>query len=222
MSQSSGWANLWFFRHGRKKIFLRRGITSLVSVVLITLTPVALAGIPNSAHDFRNSGRSNTGVCQTCHTPLVVDAKIRPMWNHETETKTYELYGSPTMDSKPGQPEGQSKLCLSCHDGTVAFDKYTDSGNLRANNSGKSGGINLSASHPISMAYNTTLARVDGNLWDPRSKDSGLGGTIDAVLLHNEKVECTSCHNIHDKTGNPKLLVKNNSGSALCLTCHRM
>ena len=57
---------------------------------------------------------------------------------------------------------------------------------------------------------------------NPETAMSGLGGTIDNDLLIDNKLECSSCHDVHngaaEDVGN--LLVKSNSGSALCLTCH--
>ena len=33
----------------------------------------------------------------------------------------YIPYSSSSLQAKPGQPTGTSKLCLSCHDGTIAL-----------------------------------------------------------------------------------------------------
>ena len=41
------------------------------------------------------------------------------------------------------------------------------------------------------------------------------------VLLPDGKIECTSCHDPHNQSGQPHMLVKSNRGSALCLTCHK-
>jgi predicted CXXCH cytochrome family protein len=60
---------------------------------------------------------------------------------------------------------------------------------------------------------------VTEELFDPTTTPSGLGGTIDADMLFTAKVECASCHDVHD-SGFPSLLVMDNAASALCLTCH--
>jgi len=80
------------------------------------------------------------------------------------------------MDSTPGQPDGVSKLCLSCHDGTVALDSYGGVNGSTIITGSALLGTDLSTSHPISMKYDAALASTDGKLWDPTSKDSGLGG----------------------------------------------
>ena len=81
----------------------------------------------------------------------------------------------------------------------------------------------MSGEHPVSLAYDAALATTDGELLDPTSASSGLvgsGGTIDDDMLYSSKLECSSCHDVHNKYGNNYLLVKDNAGSALCLTCH--
>ena len=50
---------------------------------------------------------------------------MRPLWNHKVTTATYTLYSSPTLKATLSQPTHYgSKLCLSCHDGTVALDSF--------------------------------------------------------------------------------------------------
>jgi len=109
------------------------------------------------------------------------------------------------MDSEvSSQPDGMSKTCISCHDGIVAPDAY----------GGNTCGTTILA-----------LATKDGELYDPSTKLSGLNGstgTINADMLFLNRMECSSCHDVHNKYAMPgmKLLVKDNAGSALCLTCH--
>jgi len=44
------------------------------------------------------------------------------LWNHQMSSVTnYIVYTSPTLKAVVGQPDGSSRLCLSCHDGTVAL-----------------------------------------------------------------------------------------------------
>ena len=81
-------------------------------------------------------------------------------------------------------------------------------------------GTNLSNDHPISFTYDQALATADGDLFDPTVANTALGGTIDDDLLSDGKVQCTSCHDVHNSLGNMDLLWIPNAGSALCLTCH--
>ncbi len=209
---------------GKQSLFLM-AVAVAAPLLLIKVTPVVIAEINGTAHDFSNSrwsgGKGGKG-CQVCHTPPASDTLLQPLWNHETTAASYTLYGSSSMDSIPGRPEGVSKLCLSCHDGTVALDSYGGATGVTTLTGRALIGTDLSASHPISMQYDTKLASIDSSLWDPSSTDSGLGGTIEAVLLYDNKVECASCHDVHAGTGSPGLLVKSNNRSALCFTCHKM
>ena len=72
------------------------------------------------------SNNATNEVCVFCHTLHLsnADANVRdaPLWNRNTTASVYTVYSSGTMDTTPGQPDGTSIACLSCHDGTVALD----------------------------------------------------------------------------------------------------
>jgi len=182
--------------------------------------------IIGSAHDFSGKNWNNTSeICIVCHTPHNADITVTgaPLWNHEVTTSTFAVYNSATFDATSGQPDGASKLCLSCHDGTIALDNF--GGKTSGTNfvgGSKNFGTDLTNDHPVSFIYDQALATTDGELQDPTSANSGLGGTISADLLIGAKMECASCHDVHNTVAvsGTKLLVKSNSNSALCLTCH--
>ena len=194
----------------------------IVIMAVFFTASTALAQITGSAHDFSGETWNPSGeICITCHTPHDADASNTPLWNHEVTVATFTIYSSTTLDATTGQPDGASKLCLSCHDGTVALDNF--GGNTTGTNFATGNeliGTDLSDDHPVSFTYDATLASTDGELKDPTTANSGLGSTIDADLLKAHKMECASCHDVHNGSGVSKLLVKSNSGSALCLTCH--
>jgi len=60
-------------------------------------------------------------VCIFCHTPHRARGDISALWNRDDSLVTYIPYESSTMYAAVGQPTGASKLCLSCHDGTIAL-----------------------------------------------------------------------------------------------------
>ncbi len=133
---------------------------------------------------------------------------------------SFTLFSSPTFDAlrtNIGQPDGSSKLCLGCHDGSYAGVEGTsafDPGDL-------------ARSHPISFTYNSALAmRVRSHrLNDPASTSSGLGGTIAQDLLdENSKMQCTSCHDMHAPNTNKSYLRYSSSKgeTELCRVCHNM
>jgi len=185
------------------------------------------SGVVNSKHDLGVRGpgsikaKAERGVCIFCHTPHGGMSQT-PLWNHRTSKASYLTYSSSTMIAKVGQPNGASKLCLGCHDGTIAI------GMVNMGNGGKvislqhsvtvlsgSGnlGTNLSRDHPISFTFNSALAAKQGKLCDPSTL------TENVRLDSNSQVQCTSCHDPHNNQyGN--FLVMDNAGSALCTTCH--
>jgi predicted CXXCH cytochrome family protein len=184
-------------------------------------------GIGGTKHDFSAAGWNATGeICVVCHTPHNADISVTeaPLWNREVTASTFTPYGagSLTLDATIGQPDGVSKLCLSCHDGTVALENF---GGGTTGSNFITGvallGDDLSNDHPVSFTFNTLLASNDGGLFDPASQASGLGSTIDVDMLRGGKVQCVSCHEPHNKYGHKYFLRKDNSlASALCLTCH--
>ena len=185
----------------------------------------AQTGIEGSKHDFSGATWNSTGnICLPCHTPHSGTGTMAPLWNHGTTTNSFTLYSSDTLDATDmGQPGSESLACLSCHDGTVALDSF--GGNGITNNTYMSGtalvGTDLGNDHPVSFTYDDTLAGKDGSLHTPSDTASGIGTkTIAEAMLFGGKMECASCHDVHNSTGLDGLLLKDNSGSALCLTCH--
>ena len=193
---------------------LRLIISVGISLSLASVSGVTMAEIIGSAHDF------GTGGCASCHTTHKSGGDgSTPLWDHEITTATFTLYSSDTLDAIINDPtDFGSKLCLSCHDGTVAIDSFGGVTGTEFITGPSNLDTDLSDDHPISFIYNTALASADGELKDPVTENSGLGGTIQEDLLVNDLLECNSCHNIH--SSNTKLLVKSNAGSDLCLTCH--
>lgn len=192
-------------------------------IIAMVFAQFTFAQITGSEHDFSSETWNASGeICVVCHTPhnsTVVPGA--PLWNHSTTASTFTLYTSGTMDATTGQPAASSKLCLSCHDGTVAVDNFggTTTGTDFVGGS-ELLGTDLSDDHPISFTYDATLATTDGSLHNPSTALSGLGGTIAADLLISNQVECASCHDVHNANNLNFLLVKSNASSALCLTCH--
>jgi len=186
--------------------------------------------IVGSPHDFSAAGWNSTGeICITCHTPhnapyaTDADGSQVPLWNHDVTTTTFTMYSSSTLNGTiDADVSGVSRLCLSCHDSTISLDSFgTVTGNSGTNISGTAlVGTDLSDDHPVSITYDSTN---DTGLFDESTTTSGLGDTISADMLFSGKVECASCYDVHDGAGlgaGGYLLVKQNSASALCLTCH--
>ncbi len=203
---------------------LKMKICTVIATILFTTGIGFGQTIVGSAHDFSDDSWNTTGqICLVCHTPHNADVSVSnaPLWNHETSTATFTTYSSATMDATTGQPDASSKLCLSCHDGTVAVDNFGgQTGGTHFMTGDALTGTDLSDDHPISITYDAALAALDGGLFDPTNTNSGLGGTISEDLLIDNQVQCASCHDVHNGSGVDKLLRISNAASALCLTCH--
>ena len=164
----------------------------------------------------------NHGNCSLCHTKESSELNFQNNQIWSNRNIVYSVYRSSTLDAHMGQPGGISKLCLSCHDGTIAQDNFFNNSNNIHSVKGKFIlGSNLDNDHPVSFIYDSNLAFTDGGLADPMTAESGLGGTIYSDLLVNGKVECSSCHDVHNVAGTGYSLKKSNFSSSLCLTCHK-
>ncbi len=184
--------------------------------------------IAGSKHDFSAQTWNTTGeICIVCHTPHNANISITnsALWNHAITVSNFQVYTSGTFKGVAGQPDESSKLCLSCHDGTVALENFGTTTTGTHFISGLSSGISdlgtdMRNDHPLSFTYDATLASADKYIYNPTLQASGLGGTITTDLLINNKLQCYSCHDVHNGSGVNHLLRTSNAGSALCLTCH--
>jgi predicted CXXCH cytochrome family protein len=211
---------------------MKKTMPAAMLILISFLSQVAWGGtIMGSPHDFRGYLWNRSGeICLPCHAPRYTKTLPAPLWNHDLPTQTYITYGkthTPAMDAElSNQPDGISKICLSCHDGIIALETYGRNGHGAAYPFGKDLiGTIRSNNHPISFIYDTARAIKERDLYDPSTKLSGLTGstgTISADMLFLNRMECSSCHDVHNTKAVPgtKLLVKDNAGSALCLTCH--
>jgi predicted CXXCH cytochrome family protein len=187
----------------------------LALVVLATAASCFGQTVVGTDHDFSGRGWGTTQVCVFCHTPHNALSALVPLWNHATSAATYTLYSSGTLNAVPGQPTGASLACLSCHDGTVAIDSYgTRTGGTNVTG-GALLGVVLSNDHPVSFTYDTALATTDGGLVTPSSASLVVAN----VPLYAGKLECATCHNVHNNALGSFLRVAN-TNSGLCIKCH--
>jgi hypothetical protein len=219
----------WSLEDGLKP----RGVAWLVTVLILLNTLASLparADIATSKHDFSSAGWNGTGeVCVTCHTPHNAAAlgTAAPLWNHELTTATYTLYSSATLSATPEQPRAASKLCLSCHDGTIGLDSF---GGMTGTQAISGSGLidpDLRDTHPISIQFThkdiNNCSTCHPFVWDP---DLGAWITVNNPYLPfpDGRVECTSCHDPHASAPlNPSgvfMLRKPDVGSESCFHFH--
>ena len=159
-------------RNGR--VLRWRAAIAALSAVLCAFAAFPAGGQVNgSKHDFSGepAGDSQTGVCTMCHTPHG-GIQSQMAWNHTlsqnthfwTEGSTDDGTPFPTIDPSWG---GVSKLCLSCHDGSVAigdiawFNAQEWTGGNAVDNQDHNGDNvqignasgNLTGNHPFAFPY---------------------------------------------------------------------
>jgi len=246
---------------------MKKRILSAFLFVAVTAAAMVYAapgdpktGVVNSVHDMRAYGGSANDpqdrVCAYCHTPhhaATTGNDYLPLWSHTISQEALQPYWSQTIQAQitPGDfLMGPSKLCMSCHDGSIAVDQhYSINGTVTLSGDnylqptvGDYNGTTLTNDHPIGFVYNdvaTGVADVPGTSTDI-TKDNFIN-QADATLAFKGNpsitvasrlydaagyMTCATCHDVHNKknadlTGTQNYLVlAPQSGSQLCLTCH--
>ncbi len=202
-------------------------VSALMAASFFHASTEAVAAIVDTKHNLSVSGPGpikstiEREICIFCHAPHNARRDVPYLWNRPDSTANYTTYQSSTLYATVGQPTGTSKLCLSCHDGTIALGALVSrpaevpfAGGLRFIPEGPSRlGTDLSDDHPISFVYNDALVALRGELASPST-------LVNEVKLDaSGEMQCTACHNPHD---NPfgKFLVKPNNFADICVTCH--
>ncbi|MFM9845841.1 MAG: hypothetical protein ACKVP3_01605 [Hyphomicrobiaceae bacterium] len=195
-----------------------------------------LSDIRNTKHNLSVTGPgparavSEDEICVFCHTPHNANVEAAaPLWNRsQLPGTTYTPYTSSSMDALGlGEPGGSSKVCLSCHDGTIALgavnvlngastDQNPATEDIAMSGTAPGGtvpegegpttgftrrlGTNLTNDHPVSFNYNDTLALRDGELRAPSTSPhiaNRVPGVRPEIPLENDQLQCTSCHDPH-------------------------
>ncbi len=214
---------------GKPVVASIRAVGLLVCGILVAVSgpgeAIARTGILNTAHNLSVTGPGGVRtpgvarVCIFCHAPHNANP-ARALWNQALPGVTYKLYASSTLEAKLNQPTGASRLCLSCHDGTMAL------GNLRVSSAtgtvllprltGRASlGTDLSDDHPISFVYDSALALKRGELADPAALPHGIR------LDETKQLQCTACHDSHEGRYRMFLRLDDRAG-VLCTACHRL
>lgn len=208
------------------------------AIILLVLAAPLLIGarqkssIVHTKHNLSVSGRgdikssSETRVCIFCHSSHNASAD-GPLWNHQTTApEKFQTYNRSTMASRPEQPNGATKLCLSCHDGTIAVGAVRGlNGPIPMRNVGAAGeipsgrsshlGTDLTGTHPVSVKYQQTLALADQHLrWPPLDPENHVGTDGDGY------VQCTACHDPHGSRSERYPFWQKETFDQVCRVCH--
>jgi predicted CXXCH cytochrome family protein len=252
-----------------KRFVVFISLFALLTLSVAWLANAAAVSVKNSKHNLQYKAvpESGTGtikasvdkdmggtseICVFCHTPHSGNTQA-PLWNKSASVGSYSTYTSdvlaglgywPAEDPKNGVPHAKTRICLSCHDGTIALGSLVNlphGVSMQIPMEGTTGGdvqygmpraaagyigVELKDDHPVAIKHDN-------------GKDSELKAAIsagsnvnlyyeDGVIARKTKnglepgagyVECTSCHDPHDNQYG-KFLVETNQMSALCLECH--
>ncbi len=208
---------------------MRFAIRGYVAVFVATLAAQAAAQdmskIINTPHNLATLDVwgvviPQNRVCLPCHTPhnarSVENGEFQVIWNHAITDQTFEMYTT-MAGNQGGQPEGSSKLCLSCHDGATAIDDFGGNDEFFTNvvideDRPSNLGTDLRDDHPIGIEY------PPPDLTGYNDKSSFTA--VKVVSVNGlDRVECASCHTVHDNTLG-MFLRQTMEESALCLECH--
>jgi Doubled CXXCH motif (Paired_CXXCH_1) len=228
--------------------------TCLLLLAATTATAQRISDVRGTKHNLSatspNAVRAAAGatneVCVFCHTPhgatqadLGGNVLRAPLWNRRVpDGATYTPYTSSSMDAQAildgfnATPGGSSKLCLSCHDGTLAIGNVnvlngnanptiamqgtSGTGTMPAGEGTGTGftrflGTDLTNDHPISLSFTAALAVRDGELHTPDGQQRWPAGSGSVIGLRS--------------AGNKPLLPleptgSNGLGQVQCATCH--
>lgn len=179
-------------------------------------------------------------ICIFCHTPHNSQPQ-GPLWNRkDTSVANFARYSSSTLKigtiaasqysisgDAGGQPNGSSRLCLSCHDGVTGLGEVIRSGQLGTilmNTDKITGPASFAPAtnkmkvghHPVSFVYatsfdyktqNGTMIGLNGASFTI-PKQSTQPQMADKVKLQDSKrdargwMQCTTCHDPHQNMGN--------------------
>ena len=208
-------------------------------------------------------------ICIYCHHPhnsipaADMPNGYSPLWNRNLSTTTFAGYsngldggvttGSDKRHNLNAAVEGGgtaiagvSLLCMSCHDGVVAMNAYSQvsgsldgagdgaGGNLSGRTSGFDGQnmagrgysgtivTDMSNHHPMGFDYQA-VQTADAEIAATNTALVPDGSVRIADVLYGGKMECVTCHDVHNTANQPgaeRFLWRTNDHSNFCLTCH--
>ena len=224
-------------------------VSALSIVSVLALRGEALAvnipGVNASPHNLSAGGGlgkhgiafDEVRVCVFCHTPHNAQpawSVSAPLWNRAltSDAQQYSMYDSQMFSQVvglvPTRPTGASRVCLGCHDGSIALNLY--GGKVINAGTGSSAPTvmpsdtnpasnpnlttNLAGDHPISFPYTADLA-AKAELVPPAALPPAI------KLDKSGSLQCTACHDPHNNQyGNFLVMDNSQDGSPLCNSCH--
>lgn len=204
----------------------RRAAIACMMLLFAAAPAHADDSVVNSPHDLSAQGPgpiraiTENEVCIFCHAPHNT-APQTPLWNRANPRTHYRIYESSTTDARIDQPSGPSKMCLSCHDGTMALGNVLSRPaaepivmTARTIPPGAADlTTDLSDDHPIGFRYDRALSNTDPQIRAPEVV------TVDLPLGAHGEMHCTTCHDAHNNELGDFLRRSDRMG-AICISCH--
>lgn len=236
-------------------------LTAAAAPVSIVNSKHNLSGNPANPSTYKSedpaADSSGTDeICVFCHTPHGGNTEA-PLWNRNLYQSTpsgytpytsdvlsalsYTAMDDPYVSAGAGVIHVKTRICLSCHDGTIAMGNlvnlpYGKTNAIPIQNTGGTGvmpataagyiGVNFRDDHPVAVMHDNAK---DLELEPAITSDAPNvnlyrlnAGKVEKIRTAGSAnyVECTSCHDPHDNQyGN--FLVDSNQNSKICTSCHR-
>jgi|GEM_PF-1990849 len=204
----------------------------LLFFILILLRTSGYGGIDGSPHDLRSGPGIET--CVFCHTPHGL-SQLKERWFQNRQDDTWRT------DTKRLKLK-VARLCLSCHDGSIAPETTLSLPDakvlkVRVRKKERPSDTRFKVEGISKFRYEERIIKIvdtdqvydfhdhpigvrlkDVALVDPEIYREPLSENL---KLYNGIVDCGTCHSVHNTTPFQPLLAENNSGSRLCLSCHK-
>ena len=177
-----------------------------------------------ATNDPTNNPRGQQ-ICIFCHTPHSANVVGQaPLWNRAFSAQTFQRYTSTTLHIRHianaqydvgAQPNGSSRLCLSCHDGVSRLGAVYNGPEITMSGSNVITGLSsfnaaskmLSGHHPVSFVYLTGFNNgSQSGVAHPQLPTSyrfipistaGKVKLFDTNRSSNGWMQCTTCHDPH-------------------------
>lgn len=210
------------------RITLGLALVAAILMARVVKAETAPSLITGSAHDFSTKNwQGSNEICKPCHTPhnAPTPASISSrMWNHNLTTATYILHGSSgATGSYSTVLDNSSRLCMSCHDGTVHLDAFGGAnGSIDwAAGDKKNLGTDMSNDHPVGQA---ALYKAESSSY--KSLDTttdattGLKSYATTVGGKLRLVDLKIARTVPDPNDATKTITTGKTLAVGCSTCH--
>ncbi len=244
----------------RKTVPIAVAVTAILVLIVCQANAIAPGPKVSAAGNKHNLSASNTGVkyrafddpvnnprgqqiCIFCHTPHSANVVGQtPLWNRKFSSETFQRYSGTALFQitklaaaeygSGAQPNGSSKLCLSCHDGVANLGEVFSGQTIAMaanSNLGDPNAIEGLASfkpstnkmknghHPVSFVYTDAIATAINT---GKSTATYKMPTVppEVKLDKQGRMQCTTCHDAHQNKSDDDACYDNGGLPIACST----